>query len=275
MNSILICPKCATSLHYHQDSQGFYCDNKHHIDKNAQGYWSFITSPKFKGAIESRQQLRSKRFLMASGLFSPLMDKLASSFNNLADGKPNVQHLNFSCTDGLYLRHLAENNNAEDMTHWGVSEAENSLFAANKENTSANLILTPFKKLPFADKSLDIVSLFDVALKGKECLRVLKDSGRLLLLVPGPRHLWQLKQQVYDNLVEKPLLLNLPKQIEVVNSEAITFTGDITGEQAMTLLEMNNLAWRVNDQLKHDIKSHSVSGLEFDYLLVTAKLADL
>ncbi|MEZ9538955.1 methyltransferase domain-containing protein [Shewanella sp. 10N.286.51.B8] len=273
MNSILICPKCATALHYHQASAGYYCDNKHHIDKNAQGYLSFVTSTKFKGANESRQQLRSKRFLMAEDLFKPLMDKLSESFNQLIDGRTELQHLNFSCADGLYLRHLATSTNV-DVSHWGVSEAENALFAASKENTPASLILTPYKKLPFADNSLDIVSLFDVALKGKECLRVLKDSGRLLMLVPGPRHLWQLKQQVYDNLAEKPLQLNLPKQIEVVNTKSISFTGDVSGEQAMTLLEMNHLAWRVNDQLKHQIKSHPVTGLEFDYVLITAKLTE-
>ncbi|WP_153915302.1 methyltransferase domain-containing protein [Shewanella sp. TC10] len=272
MNSILICPTCASKLHFHESSQGYYCDNKHHIDKNSQGYWSFVTSPKFKGASESRQQLRSKRFLMASGIFDPLVEALSAAFNDVVKDKTQANHLNYQCADGFYLRSLEQNSNNTCMTHWGVSEADNALFAASKNNTPANLLLSPFKKLPFADQSIDVVTLFDAQLKGKECLRVLKKDGVLLMLVPAPRHLWQLKQKVYDNLTEKPPQLNLPNDVELIASTSIKFIADVTGEQAITLLEMNHLSWRINDELKHEIRQKPVTGLEFDYFLVTAKL---
>ncbi|GIU47876.1 MULTISPECIES: class I SAM-dependent methyltransferase [Shewanella] len=272
MNSILNCPTCAAKLHFHESSKGYYCDNKHHFDKNAQGYWSFVTSPKFKGSSESRDQLRSKRFLMASGIFAPLTEQLSAVFNKAIKGIKDVNHLNYQCADGFYLRSIAQSADNDEITHWGVSEANNALFAASKDNTPANLLLSPFKKLPFSDQSLDVVTLFDAQLKGKECLRILKKEGVLLMLVPAPRHLWQLKQKIYDNLSEKPQQLNLPKDIELIESTSINFTADVTGEQAMTLLDMNNLGWRINDELKHDIKQKPVTGLEFDYLLLTAKV---
>ncbi len=272
MNSILICPTCAAKLNFHESSSGYYCDNKHHIDKNSQGYWSFVTSTKFKGSSDTRQQLRSKRFLMTSGIFSPLVEQLSAAFNLAVKDKTHVNHLNYQCADGFYLRALVQGTDNSSVTHWGVSEAENALFAASKDSTPANLLLSPFKKLPFANESLDVITLFDAQLKGKECLRTLKKDGVLLLLVPAPRHLWQLKQKVYENLSEKPQQLNLPKDVELVSSMPITFAADVTGEQAITLLDMNNLSWRINDELKHDIKQKAIEALEFDYLLLTAKV---
>ncbi|ARD21517.1 SAM-dependent methyltransferase [Shewanella japonica] len=279
MDSILVCPICAESLQLHEQSQGYYCNNKHHIDKNAQGYWSFVTSPKFKGSSESRQQLRAKRFLKASGILSPLVKQVSNVFSDVAEGKDEVNHLNYQCNDGFYIRSLSTlstlstlSAQAEDnVTHWGVSEADNALFAASKDTTPANLLLTPFKKLPFKSDAIDIVTVFEAQLKGKECLRVLKPDGALLLLVPGARHLWQLKQKIYQNLLEKPQQLNLPKDVEIINTTEIKFNADVSGEQAITLLDMNNLSWRVNDELAHQIKQTSFEQLEFDYVLLHLK----
>jgi 23S rRNA (guanine745-N1)-methyltransferase len=198
-----------------------------------------------------------------------LLDLCASTSN----GDTQLQHIDYQCADGYYLRQLVPALVEANVScqHWGITDAENAIFAAAKSETPANLLLLALKKLPFASQSVDIVTVLDSPLKGKECIRILKDDGRIVLLQPGIRHLWQIKQQVYPDLVEKPLQLNLPNDVEIDAQQQVVFTQSVTGEQALTLLDMSVFGWRANDQLKHQVKSTAISELEFDWQIITLK----
>jgi len=277
MTLSLLCPVCSVPLKQHQASSGFYCENKHHFDKSPQGYWSLPsnTKAKTKAQVEPRQQMRGRHFLLESGLFAPLIEQLQAVMLNLLAPHAGTEfhHVDYHCADGYYLRQLVPAIAGANLSceHWGITDAENAIFAAAKAETPANLLLSALKKLPFASQSVDVVTVLSSPLKGKECIRILKDDGRIVLLQPGIRHLWQIKQQVYADLVEKPLQLNLPNDVEIDAQQQVTFTQSVTGEQALTLLDMSVFGWRANDQLKHQIKSTAISELEFDWQIITLK----
>lgn len=266
------CPTCRLALQQHQASQGYYCANKHHFDRHEQGYWVFNKPQRQKPTGDSRQQLRSKRFLLESGIFSPLLDSMAQMLIPLLSA--DRQLLDYECSDGYYLRELAARLAdvavAENIHCLGVSEAENAIFAAAKANTPATLCLASSKSLPFADNSIDFVTVIDRPIKGKESVRVLKKEGVLLLVQPGPRHLWQLKQCVYPELTEKPFQLNLPSELTLVETKTVRFTLSVTGEQALILLGMTPYAWRASDKIKHHIQSRQFTDLEIDFRLIKA-----
>ncbi|MCT8985609.1 putative RNA methyltransferase [Shewanella phaeophyticola] len=273
----LLCPVCAAPLKQHQASQGFYCDNKHHFDKHAQGYWPLLSNSKTKPQVLSRQQMRGRHFLLESGLFSPLIEALQTLLLqrvNLAQ-QADFHYLDYQCADGYYLRQLvpALDSAQNDCQFFGITDAENAIFAAAKAQTPAKLILAGLKKLPFASQSIDLITVLDSPLKGKECIRVLKDDGHIVILQPGVRHLWQIKQQVYPELVEKPLQLNLPNDLVIEDQQQVSFTQAVSGEQALTLLDMSVFGWRANDELKHQIKSNNIEALEFDWHIITVKKA--
>ncbi|MGL5360253.1 MAG: SAM-dependent methyltransferase, partial [Shewanella sp.] len=217
--------------------------------------------------------IRAKRFLLESGIFAPLVEQLALTIVEYY--QPDMSLLDFECADGFYLRALAAElalRCGELSMQWvGVADAENAIFAAAKAQTPGFLCLTTSKVLPFADNSLDLVTVIDKPLKGKELLRVLKEQGILLLVTPGPRHLWQLKQYLYRDLKEKSQYVNLPSGLSLKDSHPVRFTLDVTGEQALSLLEMTPYAWRATDKMKHDIKAQRFTALEVDFLLVIAQ----
>lgn len=221
--------------------------------------------------------MRGRHFLLETGLFAPLIKQLQTVLLDLcastSNGDTQLQHIDYQCADGYYLRQLVPALVEANVScqHWGITDAENAIFAAAKSETPANLLLLALKKLPFASQSVDIVTVLDSPLKGKECIRILKDDGRIVLLQPGIRHLWQIKQQVYPDLVEKPLQLNLPNDVEIDAQQQVVFTQSVTGEQALTLLDMSVFGWRANDQLKHQVKSTAISELEFDWQIITLK----
>jgi 23S rRNA (guanine745-N1)-methyltransferase len=271
MTSMLICPICMTQLQQHQASQGFYCDNKHHYDRHKDGYWPLLLANKTKMQAISREKMRAKRFLLASGIYTPVINKMAEVLLRLLADKPQIQHLDYQCGDGYYLRALMPSLSELNAEHWGIDDSENTLFAAAKAGTLANLILSGLKKLPIADSSVDVITILDSPLKGKECQRILKDDGILVMLIPAERHLWQLKQAVYPDLTQKQQALNLPNNIDVIETHEIKFTQDVDGQQAVTLLDMSTFGWRANDELRHGIKSKTSFNLEFEFNLVIAK----
>lgn len=267
------CPTCGLALQQHQASQGFYCANKHHFDRHEQGYWVFTPPQRQKPTGDSRQQIRAKRFLLESGIFSPLIDKMAMMILNLQ--KEELSLLDYECAEGFYLRalsaKLSELTDGANVHYSGVADAENAIFAAAKAQTPGILCLSTSKVLPFADNSIDLVTVIDKPLKGKESVRVLKDQGVILLVVPGPRHLWQLKEYIYPDLTEKSLQINLPSELSIQETQTLSFNLTVSGEQALTLLDMTPYAWRATDKMKHDIQAKHFELLEIDFVLVLAQ----
>lgn len=267
------CPTCGLSLQQHQASQGFYCANKHHFDRSEQGYWVFTQPKRQKPTGDSRQQVRAKRFLLESGIFSPLFERMAIMILSLQ--KEELSLLDYQCAEGFYLRalsaKLAELANSINVDYSGVTDAENAIFAAAKAQTPGLLCLSTPKALPFANNSIDLVTVIDKPLKGKECVRVLKEQGVMLLVLPGPRHLWQLKEYIYPDLMEKSVQINLPLGLSIKATQTLSFNLSVSGVQALTLLDMTPYAWRATDKMKHDIHAKYFESLEVDFVLVLAQ----
>ena len=56
--------------------------------------------------------------------------------------------------------------------------------------------------LPVADRSIDVLVDCFSPLAAAEFVRVLRPGGKFLYVVPGPRHLWELKETVYERPYE-------------------------------------------------------------------------
>ena len=276
----LVCPTCSAPLRQHAASQGFHCANKHHFDKHANGYWPLLVSNKTKMTSDSRQQMRARHFLLEQGMFEPLitaLNQLMTKWINeqAGESEDGLNHVNYQCEDGYFLRKMVELvvNVKPDLAinHWGITDAENAIFTAAKSDTQANLLLSGLRCLPFADKSIDLVTLLDAPLKGKECTRILKDDGRIIILQTNVRHLWQIKEQVYREASQKPQPLNIPNNVEIVDEVNVSFTQPVTGLQALTLLDMATFGWRANPSIRDQVSKTAIETLEFDWQLVVLK----
>jgi len=296
MKSIYLCPVCDQPLLIHEASQGLHCCKKHHFDKSEHGYWIFSQAK--KPQIDSRQIMRAKRFLLESGIFLPVVEKVEEMIAAAALPDGEVNYLDYDCGEGYYLRaikaKLAQSiegqNLAKRLNSYGMTEAENALFSAAKIQSEARaelnadeamadsdaeldttFIVSTLKKLPLASESLDLVTLIDKQLKGKELLRVLKSGGILVQVSPAPRHLWQIKEYIYPDMQEKKHNTPQSSELEVLKTERISFKLPIDGSQALALLEMTPYAWRANDKVRKQIAEHTFEALEFDFVITLSK----
>ncbi|NRD72932.1 SAM-dependent methyltransferase [Shewanella sp. VB17] len=287
MKSLYLCPVCDQPLLIHEASQGLHCCKKHHFDKSDNGYWVFNQAK--KPQIDSRQIMRAKRFLLESGIFLPVVESIQTMIEQVTFADGAINYLDYDCGEGYYLRtikqKLALSIEGKALTSrwntYGITEAENALFSAAKiqsethldtesdatYGTDSHFIVSTLKKLPLANESFDLITLIDKQLKGKELIRVLKPNGLLIQVSPAPRHLWQIKSEVYPDLTEKELILPHASELELLQTERVRFTLGAEGSQAIALLEMTPYAWRANDKVRKKLATNAYEALEIDFII--------
>ena len=80
----------------------------------------------------------------------------------------------------------------------GIDISRSILRLAAKREKYVELAVASCFHLPFADEAADILLDCFSPLAIDEFRRVLKPGGHFLYVVPGAKHLWELKQVLYD-----------------------------------------------------------------------------
>ena len=77
----------------------------------------------------------------------------------------------------------------------------------------ARFFVANLAHIPVEDQNFDFATLLFAPFQEAELVRILKPSGRLFLVVPGKRHLFGLKQAVYDSPYENDEALPETKRL--------------------------------------------------------------
>ena len=99
--------------------------------------------------------------------------------------------------------------------------------------------------LPIATASVDVLVNCFSPLADREFARVLKPGGRFLYVVPGPRHLWELKELLYDHPYENEEKLEQYPGFVLENVVPVQTRFTLTeNEQLQALFHMTPYTWK-------------------------------
>lgn len=206
----LICPVCGDMLIF--DAHTGKCKNNHSFDVAKSGYINLLLSSGHgKRHGDDRLMVRARTKLLDAGYYDNLSDLIC----DLADAysPDTVRIIDSGCGEGKYtcdvLDRLTRSGKRVDIL--GIDISKDALVSAAKRSKDIQLCVASCAALPIKDASADmILSIFSPFLP-EEFNRVLKPGGRLIRVIPLERHLWELKELIYDVPYE-----NRPDSIEAV-----------------------------------------------------------
>ena len=243
MSHMFRCPICSNPLI--REAHRYLCPNGHSYDRAAEGYTHLLPANQknSKNPGDDKQMVAARCAFLERGYYAPLRDALSALAAQLLANIPSPVLFDSGCGEGYYTAGMAA-----AVSHAQVGGIDISKFAvrrAAKRVKRGEFAVASAYHLPVPDAGIHLLTNIFSPLCAEEFSRVLVPGGHFLYVVPSERHLWQMKQVLYDAPYENPV-----KQEDYegfVWQQAVplrdTITLDCT-EDIMALFGMTPYAWK-------------------------------
>ena len=189
------CPHCRLDLQASPDGLALGCVNGHSFDRAREGYVNLLPSNRKRSREpgDSAAMVAARRRVHDANTYHRLAAAVVAELNAV-DVAGRV--LDLGCGEGYYAETLIRELPATSVCGIDISRAAIRL-AARRCPTGDFAVASAFN-LPVPDASLAAAVRVFAPSDDGELLRVLKSQCFYLEVSPGPRHLWQLRQGLYE-----------------------------------------------------------------------------
>lgn len=202
--SDLICPVCGSELD--RVEKALKCCNNHSFDIARQGYVNLLMSNKssLKHHGDDKLMVNARRDFLDKGYYEPLRQAVIQIVTEHA--KEHIRIVDSGCGDCWYTAGVYQALNEENLHPQiiGIDISKDALIAGGRRCSELTLCVASASRLPVRSESADAVLNIFSPLEAYEFSRILSPDGFLIRAVPMERHLWSLKQAVYDSPYENP-----------------------------------------------------------------------
>ena len=200
---LFACPVCGEPLE--RTEKVCRCPRGHSYDVAKEGY-VYLLPPNKRHSPDpgdSREMVAARRrFLEAGhyGLFSGRLNELVRG--NAGTDSPAI--LDAGCGEGYYAGRLRDFLLGHGLApqFCGVDISKSAVRAAAKKYRGISFAVGSIFELPVLSGAADVVTDVFAPIVPRELLRVLRPGGLLVLAVPSERHLYGLKELLYDEPYE-------------------------------------------------------------------------
>ena len=244
----LICPVCSRSL---QAKAHYYiCPKGHSFDRAKSGYVNLLQKQRHRQRGDDADMAKARRDFLNAGYYQPLLDAVASQ----AIAHRAARIADIGCGEGWYscsmLRQLTEQGIDAALTGIDISP-EILRFAAvraSKEGFAGQTdwAVASVNRLPLAGASCDCILNLFAPCDPSEFCRILKKGGLLLRVVPLERHLWELKQMIYDVPYENRPVCMAPEGFRLTGMQNITYRITVPHDHLHALFAMTPYAHKTS-----------------------------
>ncbi|MEI6067206.1 MAG: 23S rRNA (guanine(745)-N(1))-methyltransferase [Methylococcaceae bacterium] len=269
-NSLYICPVCREPLQLHQSGKKYVCHNQHSFDLAKAGYLNLlpVQNKHSKEPGDSKLMMIARRLFLEAGFYEPMAKTVAMMIDAESTKGQGLRLLDLGCGEGYYSREIATHcKHSEQIILQGIDIAKFAIAAAAKKQPQARFVVASSNRLPYPDRYFDFVLRVFAPSDNDELKRVLKPSGHLLTVTPGPRHLWQLKEFIYAEIKEHASESLVPHGFDQLTAQRISYKINPNPQQRMALLQMTPFAWRANESAQQALNSVAELEIETDFIL--------
>jgi 23S rRNA (guanine745-N1)-methyltransferase len=260
----LTCPVCDKSLLVKEKT--FRCANGHSFDRAKEGYLNLLLSHQRKSNHpgDDAAMIQARRRFLDSGAYNPLKEfiRQLSIFNRQST------ILDCGCGEGSFLGALSGNRFGADISKEAIR------CAAKRYKDVTWIVANVMRKLPFADHSMDVILSILAPRNPDEFTRILKPDGTLILGVPGPNHLIELRSLLnpqagdFEEKADEAAAKCAPQFIEV-NREQLSYQQTLSPAQIADLIQMTPIFWNSSPEAKEKARQLDQLDLTVSFVLLT------
>ncbi len=200
----LICPVCHKPLL--ANAKSLSCESLHSFDIAGKGYINLLLTQdkNSKDPGDNKDMAKARKRFLDKGYYSPLSDGLCDLFSRRLICGDNSVLLDAGCGDGYYTDCISKSLSKASLncSIYGIDISKEAIRLAAGRNKEISFIVASLFKIPIeSSQSYFILNTFAPS-NDSEFSRVLKNDGVLLTVIPGKRHLFQLKSVLYDKPYE-------------------------------------------------------------------------
>ncbi|CAH9057795.1 23S rRNA (guanine(745)-N(1))-methyltransferase [Pseudoalteromonas holothuriae] len=254
MTLLYQCPLCAQALVQH--NQSLCCENHHQFDFAKEGYINLlpVQHKKSKQPGDNLPMVQARRAFFATDHYVFLQQAIVEL---IASYKPNTV-LDLGCGEGFYTHAIANKVNAQI---YGVDISKSAIKYAAKRYKNVNFSVASIKQAPLKKQSADVLLSVFAPIFSDELHRLCANDGTLLIVSPGPRHLFELKEHIYDD-VQVHDATKAPQGFVLHNHTLLETQHTIETNTIEKLIQMTPFAWKFKDshyEMLHKSASHTVT----------------
>ncbi len=193
---MLLCPVRACHLALVREGRRWHCARGHSFDVARTGYLNLLQPQerRSKEPGDTAAAVAARRRLHDRGVTEPLL----RGIHEMANAAAEDVVLDAGCGDGFYLGTLAERSGCD--AH-GVDISTPAVDAAARRYPECEWIVANADRfVPYAAGGFSLVMSITARMNAEEFRRVLRDDGRLLVALPAPNDLIELRGEGRDRV---------------------------------------------------------------------------
>ena len=247
------CPLCGEKL---TGDSTLKCTKGHCFDRAKEGYWHLlpVQSMRTKAPGDSKEMVAARRAFLSAGyygIFGQALGELCLEYGIPAAQEASLRLLDAGCGEGWYDRCIARQfaAAARPLELAGFDIAKPAVrLAAKALPTARYAVASSFHqpvKTGWADLLLNCFSPF----AREEFLRVLRPGGlrpggRMIYVVPGAEHLYQMKAVLYEKPYKNPVQQIAYDGFAAIGERKVTGRVTVPHEQLEALFAMTPYYWK-------------------------------
>lgn len=237
-----VCPICKKRLK--KLDNVWHCQNGHSFDIARKGYVNLLTTSgrNPKNAGDNKDMVKARTDFLDRNYYLPLAQKTGEIISELLANCKKPYIIDSGCGEGFYTVNYAKALPDAEFFGIDISKAAvaHCMTRVHTENvTNCSFAVASSFELPFIDSFADLIVCTFAPVSNDEYARALKSGGKLVVVSPSPKHLFELKALLYEKPYEnKPNVYGLNKFTE---DREIIFEYPVTLESREDILNLYSM----------------------------------
>lgn len=247
MSSLFCCPLCAAPLERREDR--YICPAGHSFDRAAAGYVHLLPANRkhSKNPGDDREMVAARSAFLDKGHYAPLLQALVQAVTESVSDLPRPVLLDSGCGEGYYTQGIfrALESAGHQPRAAGVDLSKFALRRAAKRLPEGEFAVASVYHLPVQTGGADVLTNIFSPLAVEEFSRILRPGGLFLYVVPSARHLWAMKEILYQKPYENPVKREDYPGFVWLQARPVRYILSLTDRaDIMALFHMTPYAWK-------------------------------